>query len=619
MTTVIQHDEEVGTPPRRRALRIVVFLLLGVLFFRLYQLQLFYNIELGRKSTENSLRSIVREPIRGYIFDRTGKLFVDVGPSYSVTVTPAEFDARNLSLLSSILKTDPAAIEERIEKGRAHSRFSPTRVKRDIDFRTLSALEEHLYLLPGVGYQVDSKRYYPTPARASHILGYCKEISDAQLARMGDYYKLGDLIGSSGIEYSYETMLRGQKGYEFIAVNARGQVLGPFEGGKNDILPGEGFDLLLSVDAGLQAFAESLMTNYRGAIVAVDPSNGGILALVSKPDFDLSVFSGVTPPDEWLRLNTDTTKPLFNRATMTRYPPGSTYKMLLAAAALEEGVIDEKYRIVCHGAYRFGNRTFKDLHVHGSTNVIEAIQKSCNVFFYQLIHKVGLEKWTEYSRRFGFGEFTGVDIGEETQGILPSVDFFDRVYGKGKWTQGYLVSLAIGQGELGVSPLQVAMYTAALANNGILHQPHAVHQIHNKLTKRVAEVEHRTRSVGLKPATLGLIREGMMRAVNLPGGTGGAARIPGITVAGKTGTAENPHGEDHSWFVGFAPYENPTIAIAVLVENAGYGGSKAAPIGGLVMERYLYGELKRYQPRPRRPVPPVLDTSRVVTHVVPEQ
>lgn len=599
-------------------LNSIVFVLLAILFFRLYQLQLFYNIELGKKSTENSLRSIVREPIRGYVFDRNGKLFVDVGPSYSVTVTPAEFNARSLPLLSSILKTDTAAILERIEKGRSHSRFSPTRVKRDIDFKTLSALEEHLYLLPGVGYQVDSKRYYPTGAQASHILGYCKEISDAQLARMGDYYKLGDLIGASGIEASYETMLRGQKGYEFIAVNARGQVLGPFEAGKNDITPLEGFDLVLSVDAGLQAFAESLMTTYRGAVVAVDPTSGGILALVSKPDFDLSLFSGVTPPDEWIRLNTDSAKPLFNRATMTKYPPGSTYKMLLAAAALEEKVIDENYRIVCHGAYRFGNRVFKDLHVHGSTNIVEAIQRSCNVFFYQLIHKVGLERWNEYGQRFGFGQATGADIGEETQGLLPSAEYFDKVYGKGRWTQGYLVSLAIGQGELGVSPLQVAMYTAALANGGVLHQAYAVQSIHNKLTKRVSEIEHRSRSLNLTPSTIRLIREGMMRAVNNPGGTGAASRIPGITVAGKTGTAENPHGDDHAWFVGFAPFENPTIAVAVMVENSGFGGSKAAPIGGLMMERYLYGALKRYHMRPAKPAVPVApDTGKTVTHIVP--
>lgn len=616
MSTIIHHQEEIGTLPRQRVLRIVVLGIVGILLFRLYQLQLLYNVELGKKSTENSLRSITKEPIRGYVFDRNGKLLVDVGPSYTLMVTPAEFGEKNLPLLSTLLQKNPSSIEERIDRGRIYSRFSPTRVVRDIDFERLSAIEESIYRLPGVSYQVESKRYYPSVARASHLLGYCKEISDAQLSRMGDYYKLGDLIGFSGLEASYETMLRGQKGFEFIAVNARGQLLGPFENGQNDVMAKEGFDLMLGLDAGTQAVAESLMTNYRGSLVALDPSNGAILALVSKPDFDPSIFSGVTPVEEWARLNNDSTKPMFNRATMTRYPPGSTFKMVLAAAALQEGVIDEKYRITCYGAYRFGNRTFKDLHVHGSTNVVEAIQKSCNVFFYQLIHKIGLEKWTEYARRFGFGQPTGVDLGEETAGLVPSSDYFDRVYGKGRWTQGYLVSLAIGQGELGVSPLQMAVYTAALANGGTIHQPHAVQYIRNKLTNRVDEFQHRSRSLDFSPKVIQLVREGMMRVVNAPGGTGGSARIPNVVVAGKTGTAENPHGDDHSWFVGFAPYDDPKIAVAIMVENAGYGGSRAAPIASLVMEQYLLGSIQRFHARPRTPARVAVDSTGVITHAV---
>ncbi|HEX9615308.1 MAG TPA: penicillin-binding protein 2 [Bacteroidota bacterium] len=617
MSSVIHHHDDAGLPARQRVLRIIVLGIIGVLFFRLYQLQMFYNIELGRKSTENTLRAIVKEPIRGYIFDREGRLVVDVGPSYSVTVTPAEFDPHSLPLLSDILKMDANAIDERIEKGRQYSRFSPTRIKRDIDFSSLSALEEHIYLLPGVSYQIDSKRYYPTSANAPHLLGYCKEISDAQLARLGEYYKLGDLIGSAGLEASYETMLRGQKGFEFLAVNARGKVIGSFEDGQNDISPKEGFDLILSLDVGLQAFAESLMTNYRGALVAVNPDNGGILAMVSKPDFDPSVFSGVTSVEDWIRLNTDTTKPLFNRATMTRYPPGSTYKMVLAAAALEEGIIDERYRITCTGAYRFGNRIFRDLSVHGSTNVLEAIQRSCNVFFYQLIHKVGLEKWAEYGNRFGFGQVTSVDLGEETQGLVPTAEYYDRVYGQGRWTQGYLVSLSVGQGELGVSPLQMAVYAASLANGGTVHQPHAVLSIRNKLTNRIDVYQQRHRSVGLSERTLGFLREGMRRVVNEPKGTGAAARIPGVIAAGKTGTAENPHGEGHAWFIGFAPFDHPTIAVVVMLENAGSGGGYAAPIAGLVMEKYILGEIMRYKPRPRPAAPARADSSVIITQSVP--
>ncbi|MBI4428702.1 MAG: penicillin-binding protein 2 [Ignavibacteriales bacterium] len=582
-----------GSPRRGNIMFMVVAAAFAILFLRLYQLQLFYHDELGKQSEENSIRTFVKEPIRGYVYDRNGKLIVDVGPSFTVTVIPAGFEAENLGLLSSFLQTDPQSIQDRITKGRAHSRFSPVKVRRDIDFTALSAIEEHLFMLPGVGYEVESKRYYPTKARASHLLGYCKEITDAQLSKTGEYYRQGDVIGSSGIEASYETFLRGEKGYEYVAVNSKGQMLGSFENGKNDKRPTEGFDLVLSIDADVQAFAESLMANYRGSVVALDPNDGGILAMVSKPDFDPSVFSGVTPAELWNRLNNDPEKPLFNRATMTRYPPGSTFKMLVAAAALQEGIIDENYRIICRGGYRFGNRTYKDLHVHGSTNVVEAIQKSCNTFFYQLILKVGLGNLNRYSRQFGFSQPTGIDIGEETAGLIPSVEYYDLVYGKGKWTQGYLVSLGVGQGEIGASPLQMARYAAVLANGGTLLQPHAVNLVRNKQTNRMNTIEHRSGDVGISPKVMALIREGMRRVVQAPGGTGGMARIPDVVAAGKTGTAENPHGEDHSWFVGFAPFVNPRIAVAVMVENAGFGGTKAAPIGGFVMEKYLFGEIRR--------------------------
>jgi penicillin-binding protein 2 len=269
--------------------------------------------------------------------------------------------------------------------------------------KTLAAIEEHLPVLTGVSYQVESKRIYPTLARASHLLGYRREISDAQLATAGDYYRPGDLVGVAGLEARYETSLRGQRGFEYVSVNSKGQIIGSLEDGGRDKVAKEGFDLLLSIDGGLQAFAESLMTNYSGALVAMDPSDGGILAFVSKPDYDPTIMSGVTPADLWAELQSNPEKPLFNRASLTRYPPGSTFKMVLAAAALQEGIIDENYRIKCSGGFRFGNRTFTDLHVHGSVNVVEAIQKSCNVFFYQLMLKVGFDKWNEYGRRFGFG------------------------------------------------------------------------------------------------------------------------------------------------------------------------------------------------------------------------
>jgi penicillin-binding protein 2 len=525
------------------------------------------------------------------MFDRNGRLVVDVGPAYSITVTPASFDTSTLSFLSSLLQMEPSMIQERLNRGRIYSRFSPVRVKRDVDFKTLAAVEENLYKLPGVTYEIESKRIYPFNVRAPHLLGYCKEITDAQLAKVGTAYQQGDNIGSSGLEASYETFLRGEKGFEFISVNSKGQLLGPLEGGQRDVPSKDGFDLNLSIDFGLQMLAESLMTNYRGALVAIDPNDGGVLAMVSKPDFDPSVFSGVTSVEEWNQLNNDPDKVLFNRATMTRYPPGSTFKMLIAAAALQERIIDEHYRITCKGSFRFGNKVFKDMHVHGSVNVIEAIQRSCDVFFYQLVLKVGLDKLSEYGKKFGFGLLTGFDIGEETAGLIPSTEYYNRVYGKGKWTQGYIVSLGIGQGEVGVSPLQMARYAALLANGGLLLQPHAVNSIRNKRTGSLDIIDHKESSVGVDSSVMRLIREGMRRVVQEPGGTGGMARIRGIVSAGKTGTAQNPHGADHAWYIGFAPFDHPRIAIAVLLENAGMGGVKAAPIAGRVMQQYLLAEI----------------------------
>lgn len=597
------HDEQFGSFERRRALTIFVIAICAVLMLRLYQLQLLYHVELDKKSEENSVRALVKDPIRGYIYDRFGKLIVDVGPAYSVTLVPAEFEKRNIGLLSSILQMDPQTLEERIARARVYSPFIPARIKRDVDMKTLAAIEEHMTKLRGVSFQVESKRVYPTRAHASHLLGYRREISDAQLSETDEYNRPGDLVGVAGLEARYERLLRGIKGFEYVSVNSKGQIIGSFDDGKRDVTAEEGTDLLLSVDVGLQAFAESLLTNYSGAIVAMDPNDGGLLALASKPDYDPSIMSGVTPADLWAELQTNPEKPLYNRATLTRYPPGSTFKMVLASAALQEGVIDENFRINCTGGFRFGNRVFKDLHVHGSVNVVEAIQKSCNVFFYQLMLKVGFEKWTEYGRRYGFGLATNTDTGEETTGLLPSVQYYDSHYGKGKWTQGYLISLAIGQGEVGVSPLQMVRYVAALANGGTVYRPHAVEFVRDKRTKKIDAIPHDSSLVGLSPHVMDLIREGMQRVVHSPGGTGAMARIPGVISGGKTGTAENPHGKDHAWYVGFAPFDHPKIAVVVMLENSGFGGVKAAPLAGLVMERYLFGELIRNKPKPK-PVQP---------------
>jgi len=606
--------ENIELSSRKSVFLMAIGLIFAAFLFRLVQLQILYEDVYGEKSKENSIRQIARDPIRGLIYDRNGILIVDNRPSYTVVLMPAEFDTGNVNYLAEILRLEPSAIKEKYVKGMAYNRFTPVKIKRDIDFPTLSVIEENRDRLRGIDYQVESKRYYPTKAKATHLFGYTKEISDQELMEMGNEYKPGDNIGASGLEAAYERYLRGHKGYELITVNAKGQMLGAFNEGKTDIAVKEGNILSLAIDSDLQAFAESSLTNRRGAVVAIDPSDGGILALVSKPDYDLTMFGSVIPRDVWVSLNSDSSTPLFNRATLTRYPPGSTFKMVLAAAAIQEGVISTNWRIQCPGAFRFGTKVFKDHIPHGSTNVVEAIQRSCNVFFYQLMLKTGLEKWNRFGREFGFGSPTGIDILEETAGLLPSEEYFDRVYGKGRWTQGYLVSLGIGQGEVGVSPLQMACYASTIGNKGNYYTPHVVQKIRDKETGQILDIQPGSRQVMFSEETWDVLRQGMYKCVNEPGGTGAAARVRGIVVAGKTGTAENPPHKDHAWFIGFAPMDHPKIAICVLVENAGFGGAIAAPIAGMCIEKYIYRQLIRGIPNREvasvKSIPEEADTSK---------
>jgi penicillin-binding protein 2 len=586
-------QDDIQIYAKRRTLYVVIGLVFVLFITRLYQLQLIYREEYGKKSEENSIRTIPKEPVRGYMYDRTGKLVVDNRPAFTVTIMPFEFDKRTIGYLSKLLSLDADFIRDRLKKGEAYSRFAPVKIKRDIDFRTLSAIEENRDKLPGVDYQIESKRSYTTKANASHILGYAKEISESQLRTMSDDYTQGDVIGSSGLEAQYEKVLRGQKGAEFSTVNVRGQVIGSFDNGKNDIPSVPGDDLYLTMDFGVQVLAESLMTGQSGSVVALDPTDGGIIAMVSKPDYDLNLFSGVVSPELWRALNSDESHPLYNRATLSRFPPGSTFKMILALAALENHIVPPTWRITCAGSFRLGNKVFHDLHVHGSVDMVDAIQRSCNVYFYQLMLKVGLEKWSDMAAEFGFGQLTGIDINEESPGLLPDSAYMDKRYGPRGWTRGFLPSLGIGQGEVGVTPLQMAVYAMMLANEGHYYQPHTVRTCVDKERHAVDTLKYRSRTLSISQSSWDVVREGMRRAVMEPGGTGGLARVKDVVVAGKTGTAQNPHRKDHAWFIGFAPYDNPKIAICVLVENGGYGGSFAAPIAGKCIEQYLYGRLIR--------------------------
>lgn len=573
--------------------KYVIYVFCTVIFFvfviRLAYLQLFTSEELSRESDKNSVKTITLTPPRGLMYDRNGKVLVDNKPSYTVTITPSQFDKNNLNEIAGVLELKPEELSENLKNIKGTNRFNPAKIKRDVEFKVVSYIAENKDRLSGVDYQIEAIRFYPNNFRGSHSFGYASEISQKNLEKqIGNYYTQGDVVGSSGLEATYENDLRGVKGYKFITVDVKGREIGGLNEGKNDIPPVNGSDLILGMDKELQEYAEKLMENKRGAVIAVDPKNGEILCFVSKPDYDLSLFAGKTDPKVFYNLLNDEEKPLFNRVTQTKYPPGSTWKMMMSLAALDAGVITTTSTIACPGSFTYGNRTFEDHGAYGAINVVRALEVSANVFYYKLGLQIGIDNYHKYGKLLGFGTKTGIDIPNETSGLLPSREYLDKRYGVNKWPQGLLVSLGIGQGELGVSPVQMAAYTAAIAMNGLYCQPHFVSKIRrNDNTEESKSFEQRRIDMPLK--YFEAVKKGMFLVVN---GTGTAKGIVNkdFILSGKTGTAQNSSGKNHSWFVGFAPFDDPQIAICVLGENEGWGASFAAPLAGKLMVRYLGGE-----------------------------
>jgi len=570
-------------------LTITIFISLG---FRLYQLQIIETEKYQKTSEKNAIKEKIIEPYRGIFYDRNWKVVVDNQPGFTLRIIPYYFDTTVIPILENYFKLKSGYIKYLLRVNKTFSPFIPIRIQRGLTFEQISWLEENKEYLPGVDYTIDMQRSYPAGIRGSHLFGYCKEISRKELEQKKDFYIMGDFVGHNGLEKYYEEYLRGVKGKQFVYVDSKGKEVGRVNDGKNDIKPVAGYNAQLTIDADLQKLAEELLEGKSGAIVAIDPNNGEILTLVSKPDFDLSNFASLTPASVWRELNSDKRVPLFNRATMSIYPPGSCFKPVNAIAALNDGVIDEKYTYSCGGGFSFGNHFYKCMGSHGGLNVVHAIEKSCNTFFFSLILKNGFERWTKYGRVFGFGAKTGIDIHEESSGILPSVEYYNKIYGVNRWTKGYIVSLGVGQGELGVTPIQMAAYVSAIANGGTWYRPHAVRKLFNPdADPKEIVIPIEGKKLPIKQEALELVRQGMFLVVN-GAGTATHVRIPGINVAGKTGTAQNPHGKDHAWFIGFAPFENPKIAIAVIAENAGFGGAVAAPIAKQLIEFYLKDKIK---------------------------
>lgn len=575
-----------GKEIRRSIIYYILVAYFAVLLFQLFNTQIIKHDYFDGKSADNSIKGIIQTPLRGVFYDRNYKIVVNNKPSYTLLITPSSYSRKLNNVVETVLGAEPGYIDEILENNVQYSKYIPIRVQRDVSFQVISWIEENKEQLPGVSYIVDMEREYPDSIMASHMFGYTKEISRKQLEVDKSYYEMGDFVGNNGIEKTYEKYLRGIKGVKYVLVDSRRKETGRFKDGQDDKSSVKGDDLVLTIDADAQKAAEKGFKGLKGALVAIEPKTGEILAFVSSPQYDLNNFTTVTPKEIWRNLNSDPDKPLYNRATLSANPPGSTFKPLAAIAALEEGIITPQSVINCPGGFYFG-RFFK-CHggAHGPLTVEHAIEKSCNTFFYQLILRIGLDKWSEYARRFGFGHKTGLDISEERAGILPSTQYYNKRYGPNGWTKGFIVSLGIGQGELSVTPLQLAQYVSLIANDGKSVKPHLVRGYMDNETKRLVPFKFDVLDTKVSKKTLDIVKHGMFLVVN-GAGTATSVRIPGINVAGKTGTAQNPHGKDHAWFMGFAPYEDPKIAVAVLVENAGFGATWAAPIAKSVIQTYL--------------------------------
>jgi penicillin-binding protein 2 len=550
-----------------------------------------------RLSADNNvLRYVTQYPARGLIYDRNGKLIVSNQAAYDLMVVPAQTSKIiDTTAFCNLLGISNSLFKERLKAAIAYSRRAPSVFIKQISNEAYAKLQEKMFQYPGFYVQPRTLRKYSKPI-ASHLLGYVSEVDD-NLIKKDPYYKPGDYIGKSGIEEAYEKDLRGKRGVKIYLVDVFSRIKGSYAEGNMDTLAVQGSDITSGIDIDLQEYGELLMKNKRGSIVAIEPKTGEVLTLVSSPNYDPGLLVGRVRSDNYSLLSADTLKPLFNRALMASYPPGSTFKPINGLIALQEQVITPSTLFGCDNGY-----LFVGCHSHQSPlNLEGAIMMSCNSYFCQAFRRIlenqkylsvssAYEKWKGYLNEFGFGSKLGTDFVNELPGFIPAPEYYDKYHGKGKWKALTVISMAIGQGEIGTTPLQMANMTAAIANRGYFYTPHIVKSVGGSgntdprfTTKHLIKID----SANFEEIILG-----MEAAVN--GGAGRTAAIAAINdiiVCGKTGTAQNPHGKEHSVFVAFAPKDNPKIAIMVFVENAGFGATFAAPIASLMIEKYLKGSI----------------------------
>ncbi|MFK7900415.1 MAG: penicillin-binding protein 2 [Cyclobacteriaceae bacterium] len=581
----------------------VLVLFIAIVFtVKLFHLQVISS-DYKLAARDNTVKQHYIEPYRGQIVDRNGKMLANNVPVFDLYMVYRKVNMEDSSRVCQLLNlTHTEFIEaiQKMKKDRGYSSYKPSLFIRNFSAEDYAHIQDKFHFI-GYSFEVRTERNYAHPSFA-HGLGYTAEISKRELDRYGESnYINGDNIGKTGIENYYEKELKGKKGIEYKIVNVKGLEKGRFKGGAYDSTAIAGYPLVSSVDLDIQQYAEELMQGKKGSVVAIEPSTGEILCFVSSPNYDPRYLTGRKYSKHMSLLQLNSNKPLYNRAIKAPYPPGSTFKPVAALIALQEKVIKPSERIACFGKLK--TLHVKD-HVSGYIGIEEAIQKSSNIFFGKLFMKTvqqgvkedwrkdsqyGLDRWKKMVNSFGLGTDLNTDISGEKKGFVPNSAYYNKKFGR--WSAETIFSLGIGQGELGATPLQLANIAAIIANKGFYYIPHIIKKI-GVGNKQIPIDERFTKKhyTMVEKQHFPIVIEGMERVVS-PGGTARLAIIPDITVCGKTGTAQNPHGDDHSVFIAFAPKHNPVIAICTFVENIGAGGEAAAPISSLVMEKYIRGSI----------------------------
>lgn len=587
---------------RARVARIAVVGVLALLTISFFNVQIVHHTDYARASTSNQVQTIPLSAPRGILYDRDGEVIADNLPAYSVSLLPPSEEAlaQGMARLAPILEIEPAAIAE-LQRQYSLAPGRPILLDGDLDYRTLSMLEELRNEVPGLLLQPKPRRHYPAGPATAHLTGYVAQIGERELSeRRTQGYSAGDLLGRSGLERMYESELRGEKGAEYMEVDAMGRHVGPWSV-KPFEAPVRGRDLRLTVDLDLQRRAAELFPEgKRGAIVALDPRTGEVLLVYSNPTFDPNLFSGRVTQEEWRWLSEDPSQPLLDRAVQARYAPGSVFKLATAAMAMSLGVVaeDEIMDVPCRGGYQFGSRWFGCHAVHGWATLQDAIITSCDTYFYQVGLRLGLEELTRLGTAWQFSEKTGIDLPNESNNLFPaSVAWYDERYGTGRWGSGVVLNLAIGQGEIAVTPLKMAQFVAAIVNGGDILRPHLV---------QTEEPPNVLARLPLSRDQYSLLRTSLEGVVNDWRGTAyhRAHYAPlRYTIGGKSGTTEHGGETPHGWFVAVGPMEHPEIVVAVLVEEGG-SGSAQSPIAIDLIQTYLDDRRGRL-PQESVPPPPV--------------